>query len=170
MQKRWKLLLFCASTFTLISWDMASKEIAKDCLKHRPPFSFFHDFVRFEYAENTGAAMSFADDLPQPLSFWLLAIAPLVVLLLFASYLVKNLAGMHLTRMAAFTLIISGGLGNIIDRMLYDRRVTDFMNLGINDFRTGIFNFADVCITAGAVLMLFSLRKKEKGQPGTYLG
>ena len=45
---------------------------------------------------------------------------------------------------------------NIIDRILFDRHVTDFMNLGIQNIRTGIFNVADICVTAGAIgLLLF---------------
>ena len=57
-----------------------------------------------------------------------------------------------LPKMSAFALIIAGGLGNIIDRLLFDRHVSDFMNIGIQNIRTGIFNFADVCVTAGAIV------------------
>ena len=63
--------------------------------------------------------------------------------------------------MAAFALIIAGGLGNIIDRLLFDRHVSDFMMIGFNNIRTGVFNFADVCVTTGVVVMIFLFRKKE---------
>ncbi|MBH0192527.1 MAG: signal peptidase II, partial [Nitrospira sp.] len=49
---------------------------------------------------------------------------------------------------------LSGGVANLLDRMFYDGRVVDFMNLGIGGFRTGIFNVADVCITAGVLLLI----------------
>jgi signal peptidase II len=65
--------------------------------------------------------------------------------------------------MASFALLFSGGIGNIIDRLLYDRHVPDFMNIGINNIRTGIFNFADVCVTVGVIsLLLISYREKRK--------
>jgi len=162
MKKGIKILLFCLSSLTLISWDRASKELAKDLLKDKAPVSYFHNTVRFEYVENTGAAMSFADDLPKQTSFWLLSIAPLALLLAISVYVIRNTEKMPLARLAAFALVISGGLGNIYDRIVYDRHVTDFMNLGINNLRTGIFNFADVCISAGAVMLLLSYREKKK--------
>ncbi len=59
------------------------------------------------------------------------------------------------------SLIFAGGGGNIIDRVLFDRHVPDFMNIG-NQVRTGIFNVADGCITVGALgLILVSGIKKR---------
>ncbi|MBL0358955.1 MAG: signal peptidase II [Chitinophagaceae bacterium] len=161
MKKGMKILLFCLSSLTLISWDRASKELAKEHLKDKATLSYFHDTIRLQYVENTGAAMGFADDLPKQLSFWLLSMAPLALLLGMSGYVIKNSDKMNGAKMAAFTLIIAGGLGNIYDRIVFDRHVTDFMNIGINDLRTGIFNFADVCITAGAILLLASYRNKN---------
>jgi signal peptidase II len=63
--------------------------------------------------------------------------------------------------MTAFILIFSGGIGNLIDRLLFDRHVTDFINLGIADFRTGIFNIADVYVTTGVLMLLFNYLKKS---------
>ena len=50
------------------------------------------------------------------------------------------------------TLIISGGLGNIIDRLFRGGRVVDYLDLQLFDF--AIFNFADCCVTIGAALLL----------------
>jgi len=60
----------------------------------------------------------------------------------------------------------SGGLGNLLDRIMNDGRVIDFMNLGIGTLRTAIFNVADVCITTGVVLLLVELLR-ERTQPTT---
>jgi signal peptidase II len=40
--------------------------------------------------------------------------------------------------------------------LFYDGRVTDFLNVGIGSFRTGIFNLADMAILAGALLLILS--------------
>lgn len=56
----------------------------------------------------------------------------------------------------ALSLICGGGSGNLIDRILYDGHVIDFLNVGIGGLRTGIFNAADVAIMAGAFLILLS--------------
>jgi signal peptidase II len=53
----------------------------------------------------------------------------------------------------AASLVIGGGIGNLIDRVAFNGGVTDFMNMGIGSLRTGIFNVADVWIMAGVVLL-----------------
>jgi signal peptidase II len=59
--------------------------------------------------------------------------------------------------------ITGGGLSNMIDRIAFQWKVTDFMNLGIGNFRTGIFNVADVSIMTGCLLVLiFELRRKPE--------
>jgi signal peptidase II len=67
--------------------------------------------------------------------------------------------------MIPYILIFSGGVGNIADRIIYDRHVTDFMNLGINEWRTGIFNVADLYVTSGVIMLLISQFKKNREQP-----
>ena len=56
------------------------------------------------------------------------------------------------------SLIFAGGASNLADRLLYDGYVVDFINIGIGSFRTGIFNIADVAITAGVVILLLGQR------------
>ena len=57
--------------------------------------------------------------------------------------------------LVAISCIVGGGVGNIYDRYLYGS-VTDFMNLDLVLFRTGIFNMADVSIMFGALLLIAS--------------
>jgi signal peptidase II len=154
---RGKLLrigLFCLFSLSLISWDKVSKELAKTHLRDRGVRSYLDDTVRLQYVENTGAAMSFADNLDPRLSFWLLGILPLAILLGLFTYVIVHVQEMRPARMVGFSLIFAGGMGNILDRLVFDRHVTDFMNLGIRNFRTGIFNFADLWITMGVISLL----------------
>jgi len=128
----------------------------------KPPISYFHNTFRLDYAENTGAAMSMGDGLSKTASFWLLSILPLGFLVFLGGYVLLNSKEMGLLKLFSFSLIIAGGLGNVIDRIVFDRHVTDFMNIGILNLRTGIFNFADVCVTSGAIgLLLFYKDKKS---------
>ena len=165
MKTRLKILLFCLGCLTLISWDRASKELAKEHLMNKEPVSYFHNMVRFEYAENTGAAMNFGDDWSKPASFWLLSVIPLIILSLLFFYTIKKSKELSPSKITSFALIFSGGIGNIIDRIIYDRHVTDFMNIGLNNLRTGIFNFADVCVTAGVILLAVCYYQEGKKQP-----
>lgn len=161
MKRSAKILLFCISSLALISWDRASKELAKEHLKGKEAVSYFHDTFRLQYVENTGAALSMGDSLPKAASFWLLSILPLAFLLAMSGYVIKRSNEIGTAKLIAFALIIAGGLGNIYDRIVFDRHVTDFMNMGIGSLRTGIFNFADMFITAGAIVLLLSYKKSS---------
>jgi signal peptidase II len=57
-------------------------------------------------------------------------------------------------RCIALALVAGGGISNLIDRLIYAGRVTDFLNVGIGAFRSGIFNLADMAILLGALLLI----------------
>jgi signal peptidase II len=162
--KKWtKILLFCGCCLVFIGCDRFTKGLAKEHLKDKPSITYLNDTVRLQYVENTGAALSLGDELPKAASFWLLSILPLIILLILFVYTLKHLQRMGTMKIFSIALIFSGGIGNIIDRIAFDRHVTDFMNLGIGNLRTGIFNVADICVTAGVIGLLFFFNdKKEK--------
>ncbi len=151
MKNRIKILLFCLTCTIFIGCDRVTKVIAKNNLTYGEPISYFHDTFRLQYVENTGAALSLGDNLPKAVSFWLLSMFPLAVLIGAFIYVITRLNKMNKLMLFSYSLIIAGGLGNIIDRIFYDRHVSDFMNIGIYSLRSGIFNVADICITAGAI-------------------
>ena len=74
-------------------------------------------------------------------------------------------AGGRLKAIATVILIIGGGIGNLIDR-IFRGFVIDYLSLS---FFPPICNFADYCITIGAVLfvlcILFQPDKKKKAEP-----
>jgi signal peptidase II len=66
---------------------------------------------------------------------------------------------------AGFALIVSGALGNVIDR-LRQGAVTDFLDLYWRDWHWPTFNVADIAITLGAVLILAaSLPLRRRKEP-----
>ena len=153
-----RILLFCALSLSLISWDRVSKDLAKEYLRNKPAQTFLHGGFRLEYVENTGAAMSLADNLHPKLSFWLLGILPLTVLMGLFAYTIVHNRKIRTSRLLALSLIFAGGMGNILDRLVFNRHVTDFMNIGVIFLRAGIFNFADVWITAGVIWVVIDNR------------
>ena len=64
----------------------------------------------------------------------------------------------HSLAVWAMVLVAAGGAGNLVDRVVRDGRVIDFMNLGLGPVRTGIFNVADVQIMVGLGLLLLGRR------------
>lgn len=157
-----KIFLFCFSAIIFIGCDRATKDLAKEHLKNKEAISYLHNTVRLEYAENTGAALSFGDKLPKVVSLALLSFLPLVLLLFLFAYTIKNSKQMSFIKMFTIALIFAGGIGNIIDRIFFDRHVPDFMILSYQKLHTGIFNFADVCVTTGVIGLLLFYRDKKK--------
>lgn len=154
MSRKLKIVLFCVLSLALIGCDQVTKELAKAHLRDKPVLSYFHDTFRFDYVENTGAFLSFGADWSPTASFWLMNILPLLFLVGLFVYALRKTATLEFRELIPFLLICSGGLGNIIDRMLYNRHVTDFMNMGINSLRTGIFNVADMYVSAGVIMIV----------------
>ena len=60
-----------------------------------------------------------------------------------------------------FLMVFGGSLGNIFDRLYYSS-VPDFIDIHINNFHWFIFNVADIFITFGVFLLIYSeFFKKE---------
>jgi signal peptidase II len=63
----------------------------------------------------------------------------------------------------SLSLILGGGISNLIDRLVRDHRVIDFMIVGFGWLKTGVFNVADVAITAGVGLLFWrSVRSSQR--------
>lgn len=60
---------------------------------------------------------------------------------------------------AAAVLMLSGGIGNLIDRIFNDGLVVDFIDFRLINFP--IFNFADICAVCGAGLIILSVIRGE---------
>jgi signal peptidase II len=60
-----------------------------------------------------------------------------------------------------FALIIGGGIGNLIDRIVHDS-VTDFFQIRLGFFRTGIFNIADLAVTNGVFILFLQIGRGKK--------
>ncbi|MGN6641069.1 MAG: signal peptidase II [Mucilaginibacter sp.] len=161
MKNKWKVLLFCLSALVFIGCDRVTKDLAKEHLMYHAPITYLHNTVILEYVENTGAALSMGDQLSKPVSFWLLSVLPLLFLVALFIYAIAKVTELNSWKLFAFSLIFAGGLGNIIDRLMFDRHVTDFMNVGIGSLRTGIFNVADMCVTAGVIILLFAYWERK---------
>ena len=65
----------------------------------------------------------------------------------------------------AFSIIIGGAIGNLIDRFLY-QAVLDFIDIHYMNYHWYVFNFADITITVGCLLViileLFSGKNKKE--------
>ncbi len=88
------------------------------------------------------------------------------VLIVFTSAVILFLLYMMIFRkvkrpvyVAAVGLILSGGVGNLIDRIFNDGLVVDFIDFRLINFP--IFNVADICAVCGAGLLMFAVVRDE---------
>ncbi|NUM89780.1 MAG: signal peptidase II [Bdellovibrionales bacterium] len=156
MSARARLLLWI--TLPLLAADQLTKAWARGWLREHGPFSWWGGSVRLVYHENTGAFLSLGANLPEGVrSLVFSAGVGLLVVGLVAYYLRQS--QMHRIAHWAFCLMIAGGAGNLIDRV-WKSSVTDFLVLGAGSLQTGVFNVADMAISAGAVLMVLAPQSK----------
>jgi signal peptidase II len=136
-----------------VGCDQASKSAARAMLTSGVTESLFADSLRLQLVQNPGAFLSLGDSLSEQLRFTLFTAAAAVLLigLVCVSLFSRRLRP---ARFIPLALIAGGGISNLIDRLVFDGRVTDFLNVGVGSFRTGIFNVADMAILAGALLFI----------------
>lgn len=159
--RRWLRLIIAFALMTCwVGCDQGTKHIATETLRGKPAQSYLLNTVRLEYALNPGGFLSLGENLAPQLRFWVFAVFNVLILLATVAVLAAGW-NMHLFKFVAFVLILAGGVGNLIDRVLNDGLVTDFANFGIGPVRTGIFNVADVALTTGALVLLITYRGKQ---------
>lgn len=118
------------------------------------------------YVHNTGAAFSFLSA-EGGWQRWFFAGLAMVMSTVLAIWLLK-LEKHEKVMAAALSLILSGAIGNLIDRLLYGY-VIDFFDFYYGTSHFAVFNVADAAISIGAFLMFLdsfgwlpqSLRKTD---------
>ena len=153
------VLVTLLSLLALVSIDQITKIWAASDLAVNGPVSVIEGVFEFRYCENTGVAFSLLEDqrwLFIPLS---ILISAVMLLILYRSPLRR-----HFLFSCVCVLIAAGGIGNLIDRIVYGY-VIDFLYFRLINFP--IFNFADCCVSVGAVLLFvfFLFVYKEEESP-----
>jgi signal peptidase II len=160
MSRAFRLTLVAGVLLCLVGCDQVAKTLARASLAASPPVSLLDDCVRFELAQNRGAFLSLGEGLPgaaRYLLFVVLVGGALAVTLVFT----LRLRGASPVQLVALSLLTGGGLGNLIDRLVHDGAVVDFVSIGVGPLRTGIFNVADAAITLGVLLLLIPWRRSS---------
>ncbi|MCL2633578.1 MAG: signal peptidase II [Oscillospiraceae bacterium] len=111
-----------------------------------------NEIINLTYCENTGAAFSILEGQRGIL----IAISSIFLV----GALVVLFSGKVKSKLIiwSISLIIAGGVGNLIDRIA-DGYVVDFIDLKFIGF--AIFNFADICAVTGACMLFFAVLRDE---------
>jgi len=166
---RTKLAIFGALFPLVIALDLVTKRWALEALAGGRRMELFGGLVPLTLAFNKGAAFGirFGED-----SRWFFVPVTVVALVLLGLLFRQAARDDHL-RIASLSLVVSGAVGNLYDRIRWGRGVVDFIgpiDLGFWDFP--IFNVADMSISCGAVLLALSFwqeerrERKERGEVG----
>ncbi|MEI2610614.1 MAG: signal peptidase II [Candidatus Promineifilaceae bacterium] len=146
--------------FFCTGFDRMTKDFAQNKLSALPPVSMLNDSVRIQYSENTGGMLNLGADLPSQVRIILFVVFVGIMLSGITVYAIKT-HDLNSAQLIGLFLFVSGGAGNFIDRLINNGAGIDFLNIGIDSLRTGIFNFADVFIMIGASVFILASRKKE---------
>ena len=138
---------------TVLLTDCATKQLADAYLQpEHVPHEVLGDVVRFTLAYNPYAAMGLNVG-----SYSRIAISAVVCVALFVLFrLYRDTPAGARLRAAALGLIVGGALGNLGSRLSSDRGVTDFIDIGLGDWRFFTFNVADISVFCGALLLLLA--------------
>ncbi len=144
----------------IIALDFVTKRWALDALALANS-EILGGLVPLTLAFNKGAAfgISMGND-----SRWFFVPITVIALILLA-VLFKQAADRDFLRIVSISLVISGAVGNLYDRLRWNQGVVDFLgpiDLGFWDFP--IFNVADMAITCGAVLLAVSFWFEEQDE------
>lgn len=111
------------------------------------------EVLNISYYTNTGAAFSNFEGQ----TAMLITVTSAVLLVLVGMLVFKRVK--KTPYIIAFSLIIGGGVGNLIDRIFNDGKVIDFIDFRLIHF--AVFNFADICAVCGAALLLVTVIVEE---------
>ena len=155
---RAKQLILAVTFPSIIVLDVVTKRWALTALDPRPS-ELFGGLVPLTLAFNKGAAFGvrLGED-----SRWFFVPVTIIALVLLG-VLFRQAAERDFLRIGAISLVVSGAVGNLYDRVRWNRGVVDFLgpiDLGFWDFP--IFNVADMAITCGAVLLAISFWFEEQ--------
>lgn len=133
----------------LVGCDHVTKQVAKADLQGQPPRAMIGSVLELRYVENTDVAFNLMRALPETTRAPLLLASGVGGCLTLLVLLAWRRRGRAIQ--AALLLVTAGALGNTLDR-IGRGYVVDFIHVP----HWPVFNVADICVTAGAALLVWA--------------
>ncbi len=144
------MILWILAIVAFVYLDQMTKYLAVIFLKGEPSFPIIKEVIHFTYVENRGAAFGMLKD-----HRWVFMVVSTVAILALIAYLILHRKESVL-QSVALSMLIGGGIGNMIDRIGLGY-VVDFIDFTLIDF--AVFNVADSFVCVGVGLLLLYLIK-----------
>lgn len=142
--------IYLAIVLILVTFDYIIKTKIKTIMQLGDSIDVIKNFFSITYVQNTGAAFGMFKN--QKILFLIVGIVAILILVYSFSKTDSKIAKISIS------MVISGAIGNIIDRLLYGFVVDMFDFHAIWSY---VFNFADVCVVLGVALLSFSILKEK---------
>lgn len=150
------LFLF-AIAGVIIALDAWTKQLIRNNLAYGQtwnPWPWLEPYARLVHWKNTGAAFGIGQDLS-----WIFAGLAVLVVIAIVYYFPKVDPHQWLIRLG-LAMQMGGALGNLIDRLLHNMHVTDFVSV----WNFAVWNVADAAITVGTLVLLLGVWLDERRQ------
>ena len=119
-----------------------------------------HGFFNLVHVHNKGAAFSLLDSFSTAFA-WLFFVATTGLVLGVLGYLLWRLPDDHWTAALGYSLILTGALGNLIDRVRLGE-VVDFIDVYWGRYHWPAFNVADSLVCVGTAILVWVIIRDEK--------
>ena len=143
--------------------DQASKRVVDQSMALYETIPLLPMF-QLTYLQNQGAAFSFLSGAGGWQRWFFITLA--VAASLFILRVLKQLPRERVLEASAWSLVLGGALGNLIDRILYGY-VIDFLDVFYGNWHWPAFNLADSAITVGVALLLVDSLKGHSDPKST---
>ena len=155
-RKYWILLIICV---WIISIDQWAKYVVQQRLVLYQRVEVIHGFFNLTHVRNPGGAFGIFGGEKGGLGSWFFVVFSLVAIGSILFLFVKAREG-EKTFSLSFSLVLSGAVGNLIDRLRYEE-VVDFLDFYLFSYHWPAFNVADSAICIGIGLMALDLLKRD---------
>lgn len=151
-----KNILICMFIIFLILIDQLSKFLIVKFINLNESIILINNFLKILYIRNTGAAFGILGR-----STFILIIITIILIYFIIKEIIKNKDNKLV--LFCYSLILSGAIGNLIDR-IFRRYVVDFISFTLFNREMAIFNVADIFITIGVVLYAIILIREGSNE------
>ena len=146
------------SVLIIFLLDRFSKIYVIDLIQSQGGEIFLFDFLNLTLNWNTGIAFGLLGSNADYFYHFISAIIVLIII-----YLIYLMVKSDKFEKIIFSLIIGGALGNLYDRLNY-YAVPDFIDFHLGSFHWFTFNFADIFISVGIIMIILKqlLQSEQK--------
>jgi signal peptidase II len=156
-RKYWILLVFCLGILLLDQW---TKSMVVQKLPLYQRLEVIQGFFNLTHVRNTGGAFGIFGGERGGLGSILFVVVSLIAIGAIV-FLFLKIKESEKTLALSFSLILSGAVGNLIDRLRYGE-VVDFLDFHLSTYHWPAFNVADSAICIGIGLMALELLKGDR--------